>query len=51
VRVFGDAAVVFGALSLAGGLMGAIVLIHTPARVFRIVAPGLMMSGLLFRMA
>ncbi len=34
---------IFGAPSLAGGLLGAIVLIHTPARIFRVVVPGLML--------
>jgi uncharacterized membrane protein YfcA len=33
---------VLGIPSISGGLIGAIVLIHTPAHVFRIVAPGLM---------
>ncbi len=28
--------------SIAGGLLGAIILIHTPAQIFRFVAPGLM---------
>jgi uncharacterized protein len=34
---------VFGAPSVAGGLLGAIILIHTPAQIFRVVAPGLML--------
>jgi uncharacterized protein len=34
---------IFGAPSLAGGLLGAIVLIHTPVAIFRVVAPGLML--------
>jgi uncharacterized protein len=35
--------IIFGVPSLAGGLLGAFVLIHTPAHIFRIVAPGLML--------
>ena len=31
-----------GVPSIAGGLLGALVLIHTPAQIFRMIAPGLM---------
>jgi uncharacterized protein len=42
MRGNGRAAIILAIPSIAGGLLGAMVLIHTPAQIFRIVAPGLM---------
>jgi uncharacterized protein len=42
MRANGRAAIILAVPSIAGGLLGAMVLIHTPAQIFRTVAPGLM---------
>jgi uncharacterized protein len=42
MRGNGRAAIILAVPSIAGGLLGAMVLIHTPPQIFRLVAPGLM---------